>query len=166
MINRGCVKIRLSPFCRGVACIMNRCEKPPLEPEWWGSVGAQHATPCVVRRIMNPCPSFTTGGAPLAPLVAKQTSPLKGGNRLNPTYWMGWVFLAQGSTLGHGAPRHQRRASVICILPHIAPTGRRALSAAACYALRRKAHNESTRKVMLYFDTPSSSQVLEAKGLD
>ena len=37
----------------------------------------------------------------------------------------------------------QRAASVICILPHIAPTGRRALSAAACYALRRKAHNES-----------------------
>ncbi|MGP1461641.1 MAG: hypothetical protein ACTTKF_08700, partial [Bacteroides sp.] len=27
-----------------------------------------------------------------------------------------------------------RAASVICILPHIAPTGRRALSAAACYA--------------------------------
>lgn len=39
-----------------------------------------------------------------------------------------------------------RAALVICILPHIAPTGRRALSAAACYALRRKAHNESMRK--------------------
>ena len=30
--------------------------------------------------------------------------------------------------------------------------GRRALSAAACYALRRKAHNESMRKVVLCFD--------------
>ncbi len=40
-------------------------------------------------------PYENTGGAPLAP------------HRLNPTYWMGWVFLAQGSTLGHGAPRHQ-----------------------------------------------------------
>ena len=65
---------------------------------------------------------------------------------------MGWVLLAHGETVGHGAPRHQTRlgdlhftlthttllnhgpsalriASVICILPHIAPTGRRALSA-------------------------------------
>ena len=35
-------------------------------------------------------------------------------------------------------------------LPHIAPTGPRALSAAACYALRRKAHNESMRKKRRY----------------
>ena len=48
------------------------------------------------------------------------------------------------------------KAVMIYILPHIAPTGRRALSArrvgacrgAACYALRRKAHNESMRKTV------------------
>ena len=31
-------------------------QRPPVYPfstEWWGFVGAQHATPCAVRRIMN-----------------------------------------------------------------------------------------------------------------
>ncbi|MGP1461449.1 MAG: hypothetical protein ACTTKF_07730 [Bacteroides sp.] len=36
---------------------------------------------------------------------------------LNPTYWMGWVLLAHGETVGHGAPRHQPRASMINRLP-------------------------------------------------
>ena len=26
-----------------------------ISTEWWGPVGAQHATPCAVRRIMNRC---------------------------------------------------------------------------------------------------------------
>ena len=63
------------------------------------------------------------------------TSPPFRGHNLNPTYWMGWVLLAQGSTLGHGASRHQcfarrfkPRDLVIFPLPHIAPTGRRAFN--------------------------------------
>ena len=52
-----------SVFCRGVACYarnsrrMPRLPDYPFSTEWWGSVGAQHATPCAVRRIMIRCES-------------------------------------------------------------------------------------------------------------
>ena len=68
-------------FCRGAACYalrrkahnesirkvvlcfdtlpqlgtMCRLLDYPFSTEWWGPVGAQHATPCAVRRIMNRC---------------------------------------------------------------------------------------------------------------
>ena len=80
----------------------------PLAPEWWGSVGAQHATPCAVRRIMNRCKkkkkkwccilTHTCNSARRAAFPPNGRNKKK--YRLNPTYWMGWVFLAQGATLG------------------------------------------------------------------
>ena len=85
-------------------------------------------------------------------------SPPKGGHCLNPTYWMGWVLLAHGETVGHGALRHKNAPPLLhprpsgariyftlnsehllCYLhlPHIAPTGPSALRT----ALSARPHN-------------------------
>ena len=90
-----------------------------ISTEWWGPVGAQHATPCAVRRIMNRCEK--------TPHDALRRQTYRG---------LGCFLLTP--------PRNsrQRRALVIGILPYpprpsfttgrppLGPTGPRALRTA------------------------------------
>ena len=187
MINRGCVKIRLSPFCRGVACYARNsalcaalliCILPHIAPTGRRALSAaacyalhrkvhNESTPLLHhgRRALRTVACYARNSALRAALVicilphitptlrralsaaaCYALSPTRRGMFL-PLPCRGVACYARNSAL--------RAASVICILPHIAPTGpsgvRTALSArmvgscrgAACYALRRKAHNES-----------------------
>ena len=101
------------------------CIYRTLRPLGGAPLAPQHATPCAVRRIMNRCekqflllthclPIFCRGVACYARNSARRAAfplPTPNGRQLKniplkPHQLVGWVLLAHGETMGHGALRH------------------------------------------------------------